>query len=165
MDAIQSGILLAKLRRLREWNQQRRRIAARYRELLAKCDNIGLPYEPQYARSNCHLFVIRVPDRNILLDCLGQAGIGVAVHYPAPIHCQAAFQQLGYRSGDFPVAERLAAEVLSLPMYPQLEDVQQWHVVEELRDLLAAHKRLAAMHTQLHRHPLLSSDQLHDAPS
>ncbi len=144
MDVIQAGILLVKLRRLPQWSRQRRRIAERYLELLSQCANVDLPYEPQYAHSNYHLFVIRVPDRDVFLDCLGQAGVGAAVHYPGPIHCQAAFRRLGYKRGDFPVAERLAKEALSLPMYPQLEELQQWRVIEEVRDLLAAHEKLAA---------------------
>ncbi|HEX6908446.1 MAG TPA: DegT/DnrJ/EryC1/StrS family aminotransferase [Terriglobales bacterium] len=151
MDAIQAGILLIKLRRLQGWNQQRRAAAAQYRELLAGCPGVALLYEPEYARSNYHLFVIRVPDRDVFLDRLSQAGIGAAVHYPMPIHCQAAFRRLGYKIGDFPVTERLAAEVLSLPMYPQLEKIQQGRVVEEVHDLLAAQKRPAAAHPQLHQ--------------
>jgi dTDP-4-amino-4,6-dideoxygalactose transaminase len=143
MDAIQAGILFAKLRRLPLWNQQRRRIAVRYRELFADSAGVGLPEEPEYARSNYHLFVIRVQQRDALRDYLGKADIGAAVHYPIPIHRQAAYQRLGYKNGDFPVAERLAAKVLSLPMYPQLEPKQQERVVEVVHDFLGAHERLA----------------------
>lgn len=145
MDAIQAGILTAKLRRLREWNQQRREVAARYRELFAGCEGVALPEEPEYARSNYHLFVIRIQERDALLDHLGQAGIGAAIHYSKPIHCQAAFRYLGYGRGDFPVAERLTAEVLSLPMYPHLRAQQQEQIVETIRRFRQAGRHAATM--------------------
>lgn len=138
MDAIQAGILFAKLRRLQEWNRQRRAVAARYRNLLAGCQQVTLPQEPEYARSNCHLFVIRLRQRDALLDYLNQSGIGASVHYPVPIHCQPAFRHLGYKPGDFPMAESLSREVLSIPMYPHLAPAQQDRVVEAIRDFLAA---------------------------
>jgi dTDP-4-amino-4,6-dideoxygalactose transaminase len=145
MDAIQAGILFAKLRRLREGNRQRREVAAIYHKLFARCEGVALPFELECTRSNYHLFVIRVQDRDLILDCLTHAGIGAAVHYPVPIHLQAAFRHLGYKAGDFPVAERLATEVLSLPMYPHLDKLEQLRVVEEVRDLLAGQKRLAGI--------------------
>jgi dTDP-4-amino-4,6-dideoxygalactose transaminase len=146
MDTIQAGILLAKLRRLQEWNQQRRAAAARYRELFADCPGVCLR-EPEYARSNYHLFVIRVGERDALLEHLGEAGIGAAIHYPVPIHLQAAFRYLGYKSGDFPVAERLATEVLSIPMYPHLQSRQQERVVEVIRNFLATESEAARLAT------------------
>ena len=145
MDAIQAGILTAKLRRLREWNQQRREAATRYRELFAGCEGVRLQEEPEYARSNYHLFVIRIQERDALLEHLGQAGIGAAIHYPKPIHCQAAFRYLGYGPGDFPMAEQLAAEVLSLPMYPHLRAQQQEQIVETIRRFLEAGRHAAKM--------------------
>ncbi|HET7749142.1 MAG TPA: DegT/DnrJ/EryC1/StrS family aminotransferase [Terriglobales bacterium] len=138
MDAIQAGILFAKLRRLQEWNRQRRAAATRYRELFAGCPALMLPFELEYARSNYHLFVIRIQERDTLLEYLGEAGIGAMVHYPLPIHLQAAFRHLGYKPGDFPVAERLAAEVLSLPMYPHLTLAEQERVAETIRAFLEA---------------------------
>ena len=144
MDTIQAGILLIKLHRLRQWNQQRRAAATHYRELLAGCANVALLYEPEYARSNYHLFVVRVPQRDRLLEYLGEGGIGAAIHYPAPIHLQAAFGRLGYKPGDFPVSERLAAEVLSLPMYPHLTPAQQELVVEAIQNFAGAQESTAA---------------------
>ncbi|HTM88935.1 MAG TPA: DegT/DnrJ/EryC1/StrS family aminotransferase [Terriglobales bacterium] len=144
MDTIQAGILLSKLRRLRQWNQQRRAVAARYHELFAGYSGVVLPHEPEYARSNQHLFVIRVQERNRVLEHLSGAGIGAAIHYPAPIHLQAAFRRLGYKAGDFPVSERLASEVLSLPMYPHLTAAQQTRVVETIQSLLGAQTNTAA---------------------
>jgi len=143
MDTIQAGILLAKLPHLRQWNEQRRSVAARYRQQLAGCDEVALPYEPEYARSNYHLFVIRLKDRDLLLDHLKECEIGAAVHYPIPIHCQPAFRYLGYHAGDFPVAERLAQEVISLPMYPHLQEDQQDEVEEEIRQFVGAGSRPA----------------------
>ena len=140
MDAIQAGILFAKLRHLPEWNRQRRVAAARYRELFAGCPAMMLPFELEYARSNYHLFVIRVQERDALLEYLSEAGIGAMVHYPVPIHLQAAFGHLGYKPGDFPVAERLAAEVLSLPMYPHLALAQQERVTVIVREFLQARR-------------------------
>ena len=138
MDAIQAGILFAKLRRLPEWNLQRRAAAARYRELFAGCPAMMLPCELEYARSNYHLFVIRIQERDALLEYLDEAGIGAMVHYPVPIHLQAAFRHLGYKPGDFPIAERLAAEVLSLPMYPHIAPAQQERVAATVREFLQA---------------------------
>jgi dTDP-4-amino-4,6-dideoxygalactose transaminase len=80
-----------------------------------------------------HLYVIRLQDRDALQRDLTQAGIGTGVHYPTPLHLQKAFARLGYKSGDFPVAERVATEVLSLPMYPQLACEQQDTIVEALQ--------------------------------
>lgn len=143
MDTIQAGILLSKLRRLRQWNQQRRAVAARYHELFTGYSGVVLPHEAEYARSNHHLFVIRVRQRSRLLEHLAEAGIGAAIHYPAPIHLQAAFRRLGYKAGDFPVSERLASEVLSLPMYPHLTASQQTRVVETIRNSLGAQTNTA----------------------
>ncbi len=139
LDAIQAGILFTKLRRLQEWNR-RRAAAARYRELFAGCPALMLPYELEYARSNWHLFVIRIQERDALLKYLGAADIGTMVHYPLPIHLQDAFRHLGYKSGDFPVAERLAEEVLSLPMYPHLALAQQERVAGTVREFLQARR-------------------------
>ena len=143
MDAIQAGILFAKLRRLPEWNRQRRAAAARYRQLFAGCPAMMLPFELEYARSNFHLFVIRIQERDALLEYLDEAGIGAMVHYPVPIHLQAAFRHLGYKPGDFPIAERLAAEVLSLPMYPHLAPAQQNRVAGTIREFLEARGTVA----------------------
>ncbi len=80
-----------------------------------------------------HLYVIRVPNRDAVLKKLRDAGIGAAVHYPRPIHLEGAMQHLGYRAGDFPIAERAASEILSLPMFPEITEEQQVRVVESLR--------------------------------
>jgi dTDP-4-amino-4,6-dideoxygalactose transaminase len=132
LDAIQAGILSVKLRHLPVWTEQRRKRAIRYRQLLQAIPEIVLPEELPYGKAVHHLYVIRVQDRDELQHDLTQASIGTGVHYPAPLHLQKAYAWLGYTLGDFPTAERAAAEVLSLPMYPQLTYEQQDRVVEAL---------------------------------
>lgn len=133
LDSIQAGILHAKLKCLPEWNEQRRQRALTYNQLLAAPDNVELPYEPPCSRSVYHLYVIRTRDREQLQAILLDGGIGTGIHYPIPLHLQDAYQNLGYKNGDFPVSEGAAREILSLPMYPQLESEQQSRVVAELK--------------------------------
>jgi dTDP-4-amino-4,6-dideoxygalactose transaminase len=138
LDAIQAAVLLAKLARLPEWNGQRRRIAETYREQLADIDGVVVPFEPSWSRAIYHLYVVRVPDRQELQSSLGAAGIGTGIHYPIPLHLQQAYRGLGYRSGDLPVTERVSAEIVSLPMYPQLTETQQARVVDTLKESLVS---------------------------
>jgi dTDP-4-amino-4,6-dideoxygalactose transaminase len=132
LDAIQAGILSVKLRHLPAWTAQRRKRAIRYGQLLQAIPEITLPEELPYSMAVYHLYVVRVQDRDALQRDLTQAGIGTGVHYPTPLHLQKAYAWLGYIPGDFPAAEQAAAEVLSLPMYPQLTCEQQNRVVEAL---------------------------------
>jgi dTDP-4-amino-4,6-dideoxygalactose transaminase len=133
LDAIQAGILSVKLRHLPAWTEQRRACAMRYGQLLQAIPEITLPAELSYSKAVYHLYVIRLQARDALQCDLRQAGIGTGVHYPTPLHLQKAYACLGYAMGDFPVAERVATEVLSLPMYPQLTCEQQNRVVEAVR--------------------------------
>jgi dTDP-4-amino-4,6-dideoxygalactose transaminase len=89
--------------------------------------------EPQWARSVFHLFVVRVQDREGLMKWLSDEHIGTGIHYPVPLHLQRAYQGLGYQKGDFPVAEAVAPEIVSLPMYPQLSADQQERVVDAIQ--------------------------------
>jgi dTDP-4-amino-4,6-dideoxygalactose transaminase len=133
LDAIQAGILQAKLKRLPEWTEKRRAAAERYRELIAASGaEITLPYEPSWSSAVYHLFVVRARNRDGLIKILGSAGIGTGIHYPVPLHLQRAYQSLGYKTGDFPVAEEVAAEILSLPLFPHLLADQQDRVVREV---------------------------------
>lgn len=126
LDAIQAGILGAKLPYLRDWNEKRRQAAARYRELLEPIsDVIALPQAMSWSRDVFHLYVVRSEDRDGLRSHLAESGIDTGIHYPIPLHLQDAYQHLGYRPGDFPVAERLASQILSLPMFPTLRPEQQ----------------------------------------
>jgi dTDP-4-amino-4,6-dideoxygalactose transaminase len=129
LDAIQAGILQVKLRHLRAWNDKRRECASRYRELLSSADpEIVLPDEPPWAKGVYHLYVIRTQNRDRLQKYLAEAGIGTGIHYPIPLHLQSAYYRLGYLKGEFPVSERAADEIISLPMFPGLSAVQQERV-------------------------------------
>lgn len=132
LDAIQAGLLSVKLRHLTEWNAARREHAAEYTRLLAPSDAVVCPHEPSWSRAVYHLYVIRTTDRGGLMDHLKVAGIGTGIHYPVPLHLQKAYASLGYLTGDFPVAERVATEIVSLPMFPQLTAKQQTLVVNEI---------------------------------
>ena len=125
LDEIQAAVLRIKLRHLDEWNARRQAIAARYNQLLAGTD-IVTPEIPGGGRHVFYCYAIRVPGgrRDALRAHLTERGIGTQIHYPVPIHMQEAAQFLGYRKGDLPVTEKVAGEVLSLPMYPELTDAQ-----------------------------------------
>jgi dTDP-4-amino-4,6-dideoxygalactose transaminase len=137
LDTLQAVVLSAKLARLEAWNDARRAAAARYDELLAGIDGVGLPATLAGNAHVWHLYVVRVRERDRVLERLHAAGVGAGVHYPVPIHLQGAFRALGHRAGDFPTAERSAAEVLSLPLFPEITGAQQERVVEALRRALA----------------------------
>ena len=136
LDAIQAGILRLKLGHLAEWNGQRREKAQVYRELLSKVHGLIFPFKPNWARAVYHLFVIRVKDRQQVQNHLTKVGIGTGIHYPIPLHLQKAYCSLGYDKGDFPLTERIAEEILSIPMYPQLSIVDQVTVVERVRECI-----------------------------
>jgi dTDP-4-amino-4,6-dideoxygalactose transaminase len=148
LEGIQGAVLNVKLKYLDGWNDQRRAHAARYRELLTDANNEGdallLPQELPYARHIYHLYVVQTEARDALQKHLSAAGIQTGIHYPVPVHLQPAYRSLGHRPGDFPVAERQAARVLSLPMFPELSDVQIARVTESLRAF--AGSQLSAAH-------------------
>jgi dTDP-4-amino-4,6-dideoxygalactose transaminase len=133
LDAIQAGILQIKLPHLREWNEKRRQIAARYNELLREvATSLVLPFEPSWSRGVYHLYAIRTAERDELQEYLTKSGIGTGIHYPVPVHLQKPYRAMGFKEGDFPVAEKVAAQILSLPMYPGLSAAQQDRVVSEI---------------------------------
>ncbi len=139
LDAIQAGILRVKLQHLPNWNQTRRELAARYTALFAEagCRTIT-PFEPSSAKSVYHLYVIRVQEREKMREHLSELKIGTGIHYPIPLHLQAPYRKQD--CGTFPVAETIASQILSLPMYPQLNHEQQDRVVKEVLTLLAGQK-------------------------
>ena len=138
LDAIQAGILRVKLKHLSQWNQRRGAIARRYDELFRlRTHGIVLPHEPPQCKAVYHLYVIRVKNRDQVQAYLAQANITTQVHYPTPLHLQRAYATLGHKQGDFPVTEKAAEEILSLPMYPQLEHSQQKRIVQEVINALA----------------------------
>lgn len=141
LDAIQAGFLKIKLKHLPEWTEKRRAAAARYQEMFEECDeSVKLPFEPAWSKAVYHLFVVRVPNREELMKHLAAEQIGTGIHYPIPLHLQNAYKFLGHKRGDFPIAERVSAEILSLPMFPQLEAEQQSRVVREVMSFVAAEK-------------------------
>jgi dTDP-4-amino-4,6-dideoxygalactose transaminase len=135
MEAIQGSILAVKLRYLKRWTEARTILAERYTKLLA-----DLPVQlPRVAADRCpawHLYVVLHPDRDALRAGLEAEGIQAGMHYPVPLHLQQAYRQLGHRPGDFPMAERIGRECLSLPLYPEMTIRQQDRVVEVLTDLV-----------------------------
>ncbi len=134
LDAIQAGILGIKLGHLQEWNDKRRECAARYQELFgSSSEGIILPYEPSWSKAVYHLYVIRVQDRIQLQKHLGKVNIGTAIHYPVPLHLQKAYASLHLGEGSFPVTERCAAEIVSLPMFPGLSYEKQKQVAESVQ--------------------------------
>ena len=137
LDEIQAAILRIKLRHLDEWNARRQAIAAQYNELLAGGDIIT-PEIPRGGRHVFYCYAIRVPGgrRDALRAFLTERGIGTQIHYPVPIHMQEAAQFLGYRKGDLPVTEKVAGEVLSLPMYAELTDAQLDRVTSSITEFM-----------------------------
>lgn len=133
LDTIQAVVLNAKLRRLAMWNERRRKAAARYTELLADLPGIELPRTAPGNADVWHLYVIRVPERDRVLAALNAAGIGAGIHYPVPVHLSGAYRGMGRGPGSFPVAERAARGILSLPMFPHISEVQQQYVADHLR--------------------------------
>jgi dTDP-4-amino-4,6-dideoxygalactose transaminase len=136
MDGIQGAVLSVKLRRLADSNARRREIAKQYDRLLAGLPGVIVPRVADYATHIYHIYAVRVQNRDKILADLGQAGISCGIHYPVPLHLQAAYRSLGYSKGSFPVAERCAAEFLSLPMFPEMTTAQVEAVVETLRKLI-----------------------------
>ena len=121
LDELQAAILRVKLRHLEEWILKRRRIADLYHELLSDTGLI-LPFEAPNARHVYHLYIVRSKERDKLQQRLGENRVFTAIHYPIPIHYQRAYQGLGYLRGSLPVCERSVSEVLSLPIYPELDE-------------------------------------------
>jgi dTDP-4-amino-4,6-dideoxygalactose transaminase len=139
LDSIQTGILSVKLKHLAGWNAKRRERAAEYNRLLAASGaGVQTPYEPSWSRAVYHLYVVQTEDREGLMAHLGKAGIGTGIHYPIPLHQQKAYEGMNYKVGDFPVTERAARQIVSLPMFPNLTAGQQARVVEESLRFLAA---------------------------
>src|SRR5213592_2673931 len=124
MDGIQAAVLSIKLRHLQGANLLRREHALQYNQAFSGIEGVATPFEADYARHVYHVYAIRVQERDEVRRYLEEKGIGCAVHYPIPIHLQEACRNLGYTAGAFPVAENLAEEFLSLPMFPELTEAQ-----------------------------------------
>ena len=133
LDELQAAILIVKLKHLDKLIQKRRNLSQKYNELL-KETNMITPVEKEYAKHVYHLYVIRSKDRGKLQELLKSNGINTLIHYPFPIHLQKAYSHLGYKEGDFPVTEKIAKEILSLPMYPELENKELELICKTIQD-------------------------------
>ena len=132
LDAVQAVVLRAKLAKLQTWNLLRRAAAERYSYLLADVPGVVTPTEAPGNVDVWHLYVVRVPDRDAVLAALQAAGIQAGVHYPVPVHLSGAYADPGVRQGSFPVTERAAGRILSLPLYPHITEAQQERVARAL---------------------------------
>jgi dTDP-4-amino-4,6-dideoxygalactose transaminase len=138
MDGIQGAILRVKLRRLERGNQLRRSHAAHYDEGLQSVEEVRIPFRASNVSHVYHIYAIRVQERDEVMRLLAEKGIGSGVHYPVPIHLQPAYSSLGYQLGSFPIAERCAAEFVSLPMFPELTPAQVEMVIQAVKEAVAA---------------------------
>ena len=133
LDEIQAAILNVKLKHLKDWNKQRQEIAAKYDDLLSGINSIIIPKKLSYNDHVYHNYVIKTEKRDELQNHLNIKGIGTSIHYPIPPHLQKAYKHLGYKKGDFPIAEKLADQSLSLPIYPGLMLSDQVIVVSQIK--------------------------------
>ena len=137
LDSIQAGILTVKLRHLADWNRKRQQAAKQYEEMFASVEGVIAPYCPDWTRAVYHLYVVRVQDRMALQKYLADRKIDTGIHYPVPLHLQKAYHSFGYKQGEFPITERVASEILSLPMYPQLQPDQQRFIARNIAEFVA----------------------------
>lgn len=148
LDSIQAAVLLVKLKYIEEWNQKRGELAANYSRLFVKHGlaesgriypehGVVLPQEQPEGRHVWHQYVIRVQKRDALRQFLSERKIGSEIYYPVPLHLQDCLKDLGYKQGDFPESERAAAEVLALPIFPELREDEQEVVVSAIKDFLS----------------------------
>jgi dTDP-4-amino-4,6-dideoxygalactose transaminase len=131
MDGIQGAVLNVKMNYIEAWTEARRSVAEQYDRLLAKLP-VAKPQPPAHSRHVYHVYALGLPRRDEVLSALQEAGIGVGIHYPVPVHLQKAYAGLGYRAGDFPITERLANQFLSLPIYPELRSEHVNEVAAQL---------------------------------
>ena len=137
MDTIQAAVLNVKLKYLEEWTRLRREHAKKYNSLLKGI--VRTPEEMPYAKHVYHLYQIKVDNRDDLQKYLADKGISTVIHYPIPIHLQEAYKGLGHKEGDFPITEKLAKSILSLPMFPELKDEEIKSVCETVKEFVNKH--------------------------
>jgi dTDP-4-amino-4,6-dideoxygalactose transaminase len=135
MDGIQGAVLQVKLKHLEAGNRRRRAIAAQYDRELGDVESIITPSRAPWVEHVYHLYAIRVADRDLVIRSLAEKGVGTGIHYPIPVHLQAAYESLGYARGSFPRAEQCAEEFLSLPMYPELAAEQVKYVTQAVKEV------------------------------
>ncbi|NKE72546.1 DegT/DnrJ/EryC1/StrS family aminotransferase [Candidatus Manganitrophus noduliformans] len=136
LDSLQAVVLSVKLRHLEGWSQKRRENAEFYNKHLGSLDKVVVPHVESHNKSIYNQYVIRVSQRDQLLNYLKEKGIGTEIYYPVPLHLQACFKYLGHSEGDFPESERAARETIALPIYPELTMDQKIYVVDQIKRLL-----------------------------
>jgi dTDP-4-amino-4,6-dideoxygalactose transaminase len=136
LDTIQAAILRIKLRNLNKYNTMRRNNANIYAKKLKKIKGIIIPRETDYSSHVYNVYAIRVEQRDRVLQELLKSGVGGLIHYPIPLHLQKVYENLGYKRRDFPVSEKLAQQVISLPMHPHLTEPQINFIAEALKKIL-----------------------------
>lgn len=138
LEGIQGAVLGVKMKYIEGWTEKRRAAAQLYRERLAKVPGVRLPMDAAGCRHVYHIFAVFVQNRDEVAQRMQKAGIGVGIHYPIPVHLQKCFAELGYKPGDFPVAEQIAAEELTLPIFPEITPEQIREVVAGLEKAVRA---------------------------
>jgi dTDP-4-amino-4,6-dideoxygalactose transaminase len=130
---VQGAVLRVKLKYLDKWTEARRLIASRYMNELADCKSVILPRAYMDRRHVYHIFAVRVDNREGFMHYLNDHGVQSAIHYPFAVHTLEGYASLGYEMGDFPVAEKVASEVVSIPMFPELKDEQVTEVIRVIK--------------------------------
>jgi dTDP-4-amino-4,6-dideoxygalactose transaminase len=138
LDELQAALLRVKLTKLNEWNRRREAVARFYLDALEGVPDLVLPRVPEWATPSWHLFVVRHPERDALQQSLSEAGVGTLIHYPIPPHLSDAYSDAAFQAGSFPLAEELAATVLSLPMGPHLKEDDMKLVAAAVRQSVTA---------------------------
>lgn len=138
LDTLQAAVLLVKLGYLNEFNKKRRVAALKYNKLLSNIEHVLTPVEMDYAYHIYHVYAIQAERRNDLQQFLAKHGIATVIHYPIPIHLQEAYKEFGFKKGDFPVSEKLADSILSLPMFPEITDSEIEYVYDTIRKFYSA---------------------------
>ena len=133
MSEFQAAVLNVKMKYIEDWTKMRRENAKKYSERLSDIEQVIIPYELENVKHVYHLYVIRAKDRDNLQIFLRENGIGTGLHYPIPLHLTQAYSHLGHKKGDFPIAEKLSNEILSLPMYPELTEEEIDYVCEKIK--------------------------------
>ena len=137
MDGFQGAVLSIKLKKLPDWTDARRKNAELYNQLLAGVEGLMLPKEMDYAKHVYHLYVIRTANRDDFMKVLAEKEIYCGIHYPIPVHRQEAYAYLGLGEGSFPISERVASEIVSLPMFPELTEEQVTFACNGIKEVLS----------------------------
>ncbi|MDP2939866.1 MAG: DegT/DnrJ/EryC1/StrS family aminotransferase [Candidatus Omnitrophota bacterium] len=136
LDTMQAVMLTAKLKHLDKWNKMRQENASLYNSLLKDEEKIITPFQAENRNHIFHIYAVRVKKRDFIIESMLKKGINALIHYPFPLHLQEAYQELGYKKGDFPIAEKVASEIISLPMSPHLSKEKIKFVAKILKDLI-----------------------------